>query len=111
MKKCKNLHSLMRLKAWELEHLPSPDSLVGQRIFLHLIDAYNRGHRKSVKVLCSEVAFSTEAIRVQTRRLQQEGWVSISQGTTDSRQRFLEITQRAKTLIKDYEKQIDRAFK
>lgn len=96
----------MQLKNWEIENLPAWGSMVGHRIFFYLIDAYIEGESKSVKVLCSELPFSAAAIRLQIRKLHRDGWVSIQRGRVDSRQRFIGMTKRTLTLLREYERQI-----
>jgi DNA-binding MarR family transcriptional regulator len=108
MTKHRGIHALMRLKDWEHAHFPVSNSLVAQRILIYLLDAWNNGVPKSVKVLSSELPFSAAAIRLQLRRLEREGWIKIEQGKADSRQRFLEISPLSCKLMQEYEKQISR---
>jgi DNA-binding MarR family transcriptional regulator len=108
MTKHRGIQALMRLKDWEHVHFPISNSLVAQRILIYLMDTWNEGVPKSIKVLTSELPFSAAAIRLQLRRLEREGWISIEQGKADSRQRFLGISAQSCKLMQDYEKQIGR---
>ena len=108
MARHKALHAVLQLKIWEQEHLPFAHSIVGQQIFFHLLDAFNHGECKSIKVLSLELPFSAAAIRIQLRKLQRGDWITVKPGIADSRQRFVSMSERAKTLIKEYERQATR---
>lgn len=108
MTRHKALHTIMRLKRWELENLPASGSLVAHRVFFHLVDAYNQGTAMSVKVLGLELPFSVAAIRIQLRKLQREGWINVQPGLLDSRQRTLTMSARTEAVLHEYERQIVR---
>ena len=102
------LHAVLQLKFWEHENLPFAQSMVAQRVFFHLVDTFNHGQSKSIKVLSLELPFSVAAIRIQIRKLQLGGWINIKAGAADSRQRFIEMSDQSKSLIKEYDRQAAR---
>ena len=108
MNRYKALHTVLQLKLWEYKHIPFEHSMVAQRTFFHLANAFNHGESKSIKVLSLELPFSAAAIRLQLRKLQREGWITVSAGVADSRQRFVDLSERAKLLIKEYDRQAVR---
>lgn len=108
MARYKALHAALQLKCWEQKHLPFANSMVAQRVFFYLVDSFNQGECKSIKVLSLELPFSAAAIRIQIRRLQREGWITITSGVADSRQRFVGMSERARLLIKEYDRQAAR---
>ena len=108
MPRYKALHAALQLRRWEHKHLPFANSIVAQRVFFHLVDGFNQGECKSIKVLSLELPFSAAAIRIQIRKLQREGWITVPSGIADSRQRFVGMSEHAKLLVKEYDRQAAR---
>jgi DNA-binding MarR family transcriptional regulator len=103
------IQNLFKLREWESENLPLCFSSIGQSVFRYIAESHLRGYTPSVKELVNDLAaFSRGGIRLQLRKLESEGWIELTNGMSDARNRHISSTRKLDSLLKQYRTQIKK---
>ena len=105
----KKIENIFKLKDWESKHLPLCKSSIGQALFRYVAQSHLQGHTPSLKELINDLPdYSRAGIQIQLKKLEAEGWINLTNGISDGRNRHISSTDQLNTLLKQYRKQIQR---
>lgn len=105
----KEIEGLFQLREWESVNLPLCKSSIGQAVFRYISKSHLQGHTPSVKELINDLhEYSRAGIRLQLKRLEKEGWIQLTNGVTDGRNRHISSTNQLDSLLKQYRAQLKK---
>lgn len=105
----KAFEGLFQLREWESGNLPLCKSSIGQAVFRHIAKAQLLGHTPSVKELVNDLPeYSRAGIGLQLRKLEKEGWIQLTNGISDARNRHISSTDQLDALLKQYRTQLKK---
>lgn len=105
----KAIEGLFQLRDWESDNLPLCTSSIGQSVFRYIAKSHLRGHTPSVKELIHDLPeYSRAGIRLQLGTLEREGWIQLTNGVSDARNRHISSTNQLDTLLKQYQAQLKK---
>jgi DNA-binding MarR family transcriptional regulator len=86
---------VLQLRQWERERMPTYGTSLGFELFMKLAELAQdiEGPREGVlKRLYLELPYTHQAVRMHLRRLESDGWISLSPSPTDTRVRLVELS-------------------
>ncbi len=105
---------LVTAHRWELTGHPLFGTYVGRHVCMCIIGGLNElseiDNVKSLKQIFSSTSITDRAIRLKLRDLEKSGYIEMDSGSFDSRYRKLIITEKFKSIIGVYEKEIFTIF-
>lgn len=105
----KTIEGLFQLRDWESDNLPLCKSSIGQSVFRYIAKAHLQGNTPSVKELVNDLhQHSRAGIRLQLHRLETEGWIRLTNGVSDARNRHISPTEQLDNLLKQYRAQLKK---
>lgn len=108
------MQCLVTTHRWELSSHPLFGTSVGRHVCMCIIGELNESSDiikiKSLKQIFSSTSITDRAIRLKLRELEKEGYIEMDSESFDSRYRKLVVTEKFKSIIGDYEKEIFSIF-
>lgn len=108
------MQCLVTTHRWELASHPLFGTYVGRHVCMCIIGELNESSDiikiKSLKQIFSSTSITDRAIRLKLRELEKEGYIEMDSESFDSRYRKLVVTEKFKSIIGDYEKEIFSIF-
>ncbi len=98
--------ALLELREWESEHFPLCSS-IGQSVFAYIAKQHLSGNTPTVKQLIHDLeGYSRAGIRLQLKRLEAEGWIELTNGMSDARNRHVATTSKLDHLPHAYKSEV-----
>jgi len=105
----KAIEGLFQLREWESGNLPLCKSSIGQAVFRYIAKSHLRGHTPSVKELVNDLhEHSRAGVRLQLKKLELEGWIQLTNGISDGRNRHISSTVQLDSLLRQYRTQLKK---
>ncbi len=108
------MQCLVTTHRWELASHPLFGTYVGRHVCMCIIGELNESSDiikiKSLKQIFSSTSITDRAIRLKLRELEKEGYIEMDSESFDSRYRKLVVTEKFKSIIGSYEKEIFSIF-
>lgn len=103
------IEGLFQLRDWESVNLPLCSSSIGQSVFRYIAKSHLAGHTPTVKELVHDLPEHSRAgIRLQLRKLERDGWILLTNGVSDARNRHISSTEKLDKLLGQYQTQLKR---
>ncbi len=100
--KLKTIESAQAMREWSKKNLPFYESVVCYDLIIYISIQHLKGNDISVKHIFDALPHSYTAIRQHYLRLIKDGWIEVTNGSSDRRVKHIKPTKKFEEIISEY---------